>query len=123
LFQATLARYHHVMEKRNESTRREVMSLGIPALVGTAAATLGANTSHAAEAATDATPASSPKKPWPEQRKEIERKWLDLLGDFPTDILDSKVKMKKVAGWDGRWSDRKTAYSFKIDPFHLTKNL
>ena len=25
-----------------------------------------------------------PDRPWPERRKEIERRWLELLGGFPT---------------------------------------
>ncbi|MCH9656521.1 MAG: acetylxylan esterase [Planctomycetes bacterium] len=42
-----------------------------------------------------------PGKPWPERRKEIERRWLQLLGDFPTEIPDLQPKMKEVERKDG----------------------
>ncbi|WP_417393624.1 dienelactone hydrolase family protein [Gimesia sp.] len=38
---------------------------------------------------------------WPERRKEIERKWLDLLGDFPTEIPELRPEMKQVAQEEG----------------------
>ena len=31
-----------------------------------------------------------PGRAWPERRKEIERRWLDLLGDFPQDAPASR---------------------------------
>ncbi|MEQ8633877.1 dienelactone hydrolase family protein [Gimesia maris] len=38
---------------------------------------------------------------WPERRKEIERKWLDLLGDFPTEVPELRPEMKQVAREEG----------------------
>jgi len=38
---------------------------------------------------------------WPERRKEIERKWLELLGDFPTEIPALRPEMKQVAQEEG----------------------
>jgi len=50
-----------------------------------------------------ATPLSEilPDKPWPERRKEIERRWLELLGDFPTEIPELRPEMKEVAKENG----------------------
>lgn len=42
-----------------------------------------------------------PGKPWPERRKEIERRWLQLLGDFPTQIPEPRTEMKEVERKDG----------------------
>ena len=42
-----------------------------------------------------------PDKPWPERRKEVERRWLDLLGDFPKDIPALRPEMKEIAKEDG----------------------
>jgi hypothetical protein len=42
-----------------------------------------------------------PDRPWPERRKEIERRWLELMGDFPTEIPDLRTEMKEVEGKDG----------------------
>jgi dienelactone hydrolase len=42
-----------------------------------------------------------PDRPWPERRKEIERRWLELMGDFPTEIPDLRTEMKEVDGKDG----------------------
>lgn len=42
-----------------------------------------------------------PGKPWPERRKEIERRWLQLLGDFPTEIPKLQPKLKEVERKDG----------------------
>ncbi|MEW5978743.1 MAG: alpha/beta hydrolase family protein [Acidobacteriota bacterium] len=38
---------------------------------------------------------------WPERRKEIVRHWLDLLGEFPTEVPSLKPKMKVVADEEG----------------------
>lgn len=42
-----------------------------------------------------------PDKPWPERRKEIERRWLQLLGDFPTEVPDLHPQMQLVEQKDG----------------------
>ena len=42
-----------------------------------------------------------PGKPWPERRKEVERRWLELLGDFPTEITELRPEMNEVAREDG----------------------
>jgi hypothetical protein len=78
------------MENRTKATRRELMGIGIPALAATAA------TATAGAAAAEVKETADSKKPWPERRKEIERKWLDLLGDFPTEIPDPLVEMKEI---------------------------
>ncbi|QDT93985.1 dienelactone hydrolase family protein [Gimesia algae] len=38
---------------------------------------------------------------WLERRKVIERHWLDLLGDFPTEIPELRPEMKQVAQEEG----------------------
>jgi hypothetical protein len=43
---------------------------------------------------------------WPEQRAQIERAWLDLLGDFPTEIPELKPTMRKVTFEPGCPSER-----------------
>lgn len=83
-----------------KSTRRELLGMGLPALVGSAVC------SNSELLADDRTNKAAPSeanlgKAWPEQRKEIERKWLDLLGDFPTEIPDLRVVMNEVARADG----------------------
>lgn len=42
-----------------------------------------------------------PDRPWPERRKEIERRWLELLGDFPKQVPELKPEMKQVETKDG----------------------
>ncbi len=42
-----------------------------------------------------------PGKPWPERRQEIERRWLEIMGDFPTEIPALRVEMKEVATSNG----------------------
>ena len=42
-----------------------------------------------------------PDKPWPDRRKEIERRWLQLLGDFPTEIPEPRTEMQEVERKDG----------------------
>lgn len=79
------------------TTRRDVIGLGIPALVGGAVATVGVSSMHAA----DDKVSELNDKPWPERRKEIERKWLDILGDFPSEVPELNIKMKEVAREDG----------------------
>ena len=36
-----------------------------------------------------------PGRPWTERRKEIEHRWLDLLGDFPEQAPELKPEMKQ----------------------------
>lgn len=54
-----------------------------------------------------------PDKPWPERRKEIERRWLELMGDFPKSIPKPRTEMKEVERKDGI-----TRYhvSFQVEP-------
>ncbi|MCX7826791.1 MAG: acetylxylan esterase [Verrucomicrobiae bacterium] len=73
-------------------SRRKMLGMGATAVTGMISPTMGL----AAE-----TPAPPPVIPWPQRRKEIERKWLDLLGDFPTDIPPLKPEMKQVEVKDG----------------------
>lgn len=42
-----------------------------------------------------------PDKPWPERREEIERRWLNLLGEFPKDVPELKPQMKEVEAING----------------------
>ncbi|MDF1741050.1 MAG: acetylxylan esterase [Verrucomicrobiales bacterium] len=76
-------------------SRREILGLGIPAIAGGAAVRIGGSDSHAAEAKLEGGVGAS----WPVRRRKIERKWLEILGDFPTEIPDLKVEMKE-APWD-----------------------
>ena len=87
-----------------------MIGMGIPALAGTTAAVVGGKAANGAEG--DA--AVSRKKPWPEERREIERRWLDLLGDFPEDVPDPKVEMKKV-DW-GEVGITRYHVSFRAEP-------
>ncbi|MEZ6127114.1 MAG: alpha/beta hydrolase family protein [Planctomycetaceae bacterium] len=50
-----------------------------------------------------ATPLSQilPDQPWPERRKEVERRWLELLGDFPAGIPELRPEMTEVEKKDG----------------------
>lgn len=43
---------------------------------------------------------------WPEQRAQIERGWLELLGDFPTEIPELKPTIRKVTFESGCPSER-----------------
>ncbi len=82
-------------ESTKHTSRREMLGLGIPALAGGAALGLGAGVSHGAEADKVGNSGDS----WPARRKEVEREWLKILGDFPTEIPAPEVEMKEVA-WD-----------------------
>lgn len=84
----------------NKSTRRELLGMGIPALAGAAVCS---NSGIAAEKTTNAEDVSGAVsgKAWAERRKVVERKWLDLLGDFPTQVPDLRVEMKEVEHKDG----------------------
>ena len=86
------------MEQESRISRRKVLELGLPALGGVAffpKVGLAAEKSRATKAETD------PGLLWLGRRKKIERAWLDLLGDFPTEIPALRPVMKKVAQEDG----------------------
>ncbi len=69
---------------------------------------------------------------WPERRKQIERSWLDLLGDFPTKIPALNPTMKMVTFEPGCPSERLTREQLavikeqiaeengSIDRYHVT---
>jgi len=42
-----------------------------------------------------------PGMPWPERRKEFDRRLLELLGDFPTEISELQPEIKEVEKKDG----------------------
>lgn len=81
----------------NQITRRKLLVRGAPAL---AAAALASGPARAA-----GTPPAGPNGrsglAWPERRRRIERAWLDLLGDFPTEIPPLRPVMKRVAHENG----------------------
>lgn len=37
-----------------------------------------------------------PDRPWPERRREIERRWLEILGPFPKEVPDPMTEMREV---------------------------
>ena len=94
-------------EEHSVVSRRRLLSLGLPAVAGV---TLAAGVGRPVEAA-PAKIAVSGVKPiksepatgaaWPARRKQIERAWLDLLGDFPTEVPDLKSELKEVAKQNG----------------------
>lgn len=88
------------MKQRMNRTCLEVFTLGCLAF---AAALLLPTTGLSAEEIGGAAPLSEilPGKPWPERRKEVERRWLELLGDFPTEIPELRPEVKEVATEDG----------------------
>jgi len=83
-----------------KSIRRELLALAALVLGGAA---LCPNSAMSAEETGGITTLSEilPDKPWPERRKEIERRWLELLGDFPTEIPAPRSEMKEVERKDG----------------------
>jgi len=77
---------------RMNFNRRELITLGLPALAGIALAPGNAG------AAGSPLPAAFPTgTAWAVKRQKIERAWLDLLGDFPAEIPPLKPVMKEVA--------------------------
>lgn len=78
--------------------RRELLAMGVPAA---GAAMLPAVAKAAAPTPASTETADTPALPWPQRRQQIERKWLDLLGDFPTEVPDLKPQMKEVAYENG----------------------
>ncbi len=88
------------MDSNSKSTRRQLLGMGVPVL---AAAALAPHQQSSADDSRvrEGAPEKAKKKLWPEERKIIERKWLDLLGDFPKEIPDLRVEMKEVAKEEG----------------------
>jgi dienelactone hydrolase len=81
----------------SKTTRREMLTMGVPALAGSVLS---------AGAAKGGAAASHDDKPlrgaaWLDRRRQIERAWLDLLGDFPTEILPLAPVMKQAAYENG----------------------
>jgi dienelactone hydrolase len=81
-------------------SRRDLLKVGLPTLAGAA---LAPQTLLAADTPDVGTsPAVNPAElPWPERRNQIERGFLDLLGEFPKQIPPLETVMKKVAEEDG----------------------
>jgi hypothetical protein len=79
------------------STRRELLMLRVPVLAGTGLCSpLDVN----AEINMESSAKTTAKTPWPQRRATIPRAWLDLLGDFPTEIPPLQVQLKAVAEED-----------------------
>lgn len=78
-------------------SRRDLISLGVPALAGAVLAPRDALAAQAPPASTEVPTGAA----WPEQRRKIERGWLDLLGEFPTDIPALQPVIKEVARENG----------------------
>src|SRR4051812_11704242 len=78
-------------------SRRDMISLGVPAV---AAAVLAPRAAAAADALLPLTDVPTGAG-WPAHRRKIERAWLDLLGEFPADIPALKPVMKEVAHENG----------------------
>ncbi len=89
------------MSEKINPSRRQLLKAGIPAVAGTL---VGAQMGGAQEKVSAAEPQIAEPISglnWPKHRKRIEQDWLDILGDFPTEIPDLKPEMKKVAVEDG----------------------
>lgn len=101
--------------KGHQPSRRDLLKLGLPALAGTL---LSPSIVSAVESETPIE--ARAKLPFPERRKQIERAWLDLLGDFPAEKVPLDPIMKEEAHEDGitryhvsfqtQANDRVTAY-------------
>ncbi len=93
------------MNRATETTRREWITGGAAALAG--ASLLRPAPAQAAE----------PMKkdaPWHERRAQVERAWLDLLGDFPTTLPPLAPEMRKVTLEPGCPSERLTAEQLAV---------
>ena len=93
------------MNRPAETTRREWIT-------GSAAALAGTSLLRPAPAQ-----AAEPVKkdaPWHERRAQVERAWLDLLGDFPTTIPALAPEMRKVTLEPGCPSERLTAQQLAV---------
>ncbi len=110
--------------KPSNLSRRDILKLGFPALAGAALTPAFAKETDikpdAAKAATPTPTELRARLPFPERWKQIERAWLDLLGEFPTEILPLGAVVKKDAYEEGitryhvsfqtQANDRVTAY-------------
>ena len=85
------------MNDTPRKTRRQFLEMTAPALAGATLATSAGRTVRGETTTVD----QSPELPWAEQRKYIERKWLELLGDFPKDIPELRIEMKEVEKKEG----------------------
>lgn len=87
------------MKSETECTRRQLLAWGAPAF---AAAAVCPKIGLPAEENRRTTTLSEilPGKPWPDRRREVARRWLELLGDFPTEMPDLRPEMTKVAEED-----------------------
>ena len=88
------------MNRPAETTRRELIAGGAAALAG--ASLLRPAPAHAAGPVKE-------NAPWHERRAQVERAWLDLLGDFPTGLTPLAPEMRKVTLAPGCPSERLTA--------------
>ena len=84
------------MKPKTKFSRRELMVGGATALT---TLVLGAN--HADAAAPTAPVLEPTGAGWPARRKEIERGWLGLLGDFPKEIPALRPVMREAARENG----------------------
>lgn len=79
-------------------SRRELLSVGIPAFAG---AVLASGEAKGTVGASPVTKEAPTGKNWPARRKKIERAWLDLLGEFPREIPPLAPVVKEVARENG----------------------
>lgn len=79
------------------------LSLLVPILVLAVQASLPLGKTASADDARRITHLSEilPGRPWPERRKEIERRWLDLLGEFPKVVPELKPLIREIEAKDG----------------------
>lgn len=91
------------MSKRRAMNRREVLASGPFALAGASLAPTAAK----ADTATQDTP-------WPERRRQIERRWLELLGDFPVDVPPLNPDRQQVTLQPGCPSERLTRQQLEM---------
>lgn len=76
-------------------SRRELLACGVPSLW---ALTCPPSAAAAVKETSDTDEVGAR---WPQRRQRIERAWLELLGDFPTDIPSLAPEMHKVEERDG----------------------
>ncbi|MGB7158672.1 MAG: alpha/beta hydrolase family protein [Tepidisphaeraceae bacterium] len=94
--------------KPAKTSRRDAIKLSAAALAG--AAMLPGSRIASAQATQ---PASSQASSWPQRRKDIARRWLDLLGQPPTEILPLEPVIKEAAR-DGNIT--RYHVSFQVEP-------
>ncbi len=85
-------------------TRRLLLAQGVFALAGT---------SLLAAPAAKILPPTEPE-PWPVRREKIKRAWLDLLGDFPTEVPPLQPVQRKVTFEPGCPSERLTPQQLEV---------